>query len=160
MKNTVLGLLAGVLGSLLVNAFTGQSANAQAQASKVIKAERIELVNKQGIPMATLSVIYSAIQPEGFPLLTFEDIFQGLKRTSRLSAMDLHFFSGERSLVLEPATGMLMKTDEGLITVGNNLFDLKPWFGIEVLTKKARTRVYDDNVASFGRNNEVLGSLR
>jgi hypothetical protein len=60
--------------------------------AKVIRAERVELINKQGKALAVLEVEYSEAAPAGAPRLTFTDTGE--------------MFRQGRKLVLGPGEGL------------------------------------------------------
>ena len=86
------------------------------QAARVLRAERIELINKQGKPLAVLEVRYSEAQPAGSPLLTFidKDEVSHEERKVSLTTARLYMSSGDQKWAsLSPGGGVMFKDVTG-----------------------------------------------
>jgi hypothetical protein len=70
----IAGLLGGAISRMLPTAVPVALAQSQKKEdAKVIRAERIELVNNRGTPLAVFDVRYSSLTPAGSPMLTLTD---------------------------------------------------------------------------------------
>jgi len=123
----VAGLVGGMISRLLFVAPPVALAQTQRREEpSVIRAERIELVNNRGTPLAVFEVSYSAAVPEGSPMLTLtdKDVLRNQERKVRIGTATSSFTVGDKdSLFL--AAGMVMVRNAG----GTDWFGLGPLNG-------------------------------
>ena len=109
-----MSLIAGLVGGAMSRAFfLGDSAvlaqGPRNEDAKVIRAERIELVNNRGVPLAVLEVGYSPAIPAGSPMLTMksEDVLQNQERKVVISTGTSSMSVGDTDSLIFGA-GMIM----------------------------------------------------
>jgi hypothetical protein len=126
-KLVLLALVGGLVGGAISNRlFEGLPVFAQASAnySKVLKAERLELVNKQGKAVAVFDVQYGPAFPGrsgfpyGSPVLTLNDEFDGQARKVSISTARILMSYGKESSVLSPEGGLMLNSQKGVVQLG------------------------------------------
>lgn len=100
-------LVGGLVGGAISRGVIPEAsvfAQSQNQAAKIVRAERIELVNKQGKALAVLEVGYANALPAGAPVLTFTDRDELLHQENKLTLTTarLQWNSGDDSATLSP----------------------------------------------------------
>jgi hypothetical protein len=127
IRLALLALVGGLVGGAISNQlFEGMPVLAQARPSypKVLKAERLELVSKQGKAVAVFDIRYGAAFPghsgfpDGSPVLTLNDEFDGQAREISISTARILMSYGKESSVLRPSVGFMLNSPKGLVHLG------------------------------------------
>jgi hypothetical protein len=120
----LVAFLAGILGGTLPWLFFAEQvafAQKPTPATKVIRAERIELVNNHGKAVAVFDVSYSEASPAGQPTLTFMDRDEASHKDRKvvLTTTQFRIQNGEDEWsYLEPGSGLTFKTAAGGGAIG------------------------------------------
>ena len=138
-------LIAGILGGAISRMLPTAVPVALAQSpkkedAKVIRAERIELINNRGTPLAVLEVTYSPNIPGGSPKLTMtdRDILQDQPRKVVISPFPYPMDRNSESSVL--SSGILRVSD--------------PWGGVVL------GRIQERGTSGAGENGLMIVSAK
>src|SRR3989442_131522 len=142
------GLLGGIVPRLFIAERVAFAQNPQdalqkykaipTPATKVIRAERIELVNNRGKALAVLEVGYGKALPAGSPMLTFTDrdeLFQKDRKVVLTTAQFSMYNGQEESSTLAPGAGLTFRDATGgggigrTLTMIGHVVSIFPWSG-------------------------------
>jgi hypothetical protein len=100
----------GYVGGIVSRVFIPEAivlAQGQPPSAKLVRAERIELVNKEGNALAVLEIGYSNALPAAAAMLTFNDTDELLHQERKLilTTTQLNMHVGDESTILAPGAG-------------------------------------------------------
>lgn len=130
--------------------------------TKVVRAERIELINNHGKPLAVFEVEYSDALPAGTPILTLSDRdeFAHRDRKAVLNLSNLSLSNGtDESVIVGPELGLMLRDPRGGTSVGVVPTPFGSEMGLVVYDRSGVANVNSRSVSISDRSGRPVATL-